>query len=364
MSDDLVKSTDRRVRSLLNRAKPKLPADVMDMLRDNDNYGGLSFDEWKRVIDEQLEFAKEHDAAVKAEAAEQAQYDRDNKQPAMLLSTDRRVVALIKRARVPADDPLIVQHDPHGGLPLEEWKQQISDLAGGLDWADENEGVMIAPDVKIVAAHLFATTGTGGRKLPGWSDAKIDRALLIRAEPWDHAREVEINGGKPQRPVEFSDGGLADELQDGLMLALVECFACPVTRNPVKVRVRNSTERGGYQEPGQWSEPVVLDTVYKQGGRESPAVQALMGATDPTGRMPSRPSDPAKCKEYEVATLKGRATSARGEYVPPTVKDAIRRMSRSDRSLWTRSGKPKVSALTRMMRRRVTAKERDAAWKR
>ena len=283
---------------------------------------------------------------------------------APLKSTDPAVRVLLDKARVPHDDPVITQHDPYGGLPIGDWKQQIADVAAVLDWADESEGVMIAPDVKIVAAHLFATTGTGGRKLPGWDEAKVDRALLIRAEPWDHAREVEINGGKPQRPVEFGDGGLADEEQDGLMLALVEAFACPTTVDPVSVRVRNSTDRGGYQEPGQWSDPVLLDTVFKQGGRESPAVQKLMGATDPTGRMPSAPADPAKCTEYVVAKLtakRGRKPS--GERVPKTVEEAIRRMNRRDGSLWTRGGKPKVRVLTVMMRRRVSAKERDAAWK-
>lgn len=279
-------------------------------------------------------------------------------------STDRRVRALLDKAGVPHDDPIITQHDPYGGLPLEEWKQQVADVSGVLDWADETEEVRIAPDVKVVAAHLFSTTGTNDRKLPGWSDNGIDRALLIRAEPWDHAREVSINGGPAQRPVEFGDGGLADEQQDGLMLALTESFECPVTRNPVSVRVRTSVDRGGYDEPSRWSEPMVLDTVYRQGGRESPAVQKLMGATDPTGRMPAAPADPATCKQYVVATLKGRASTRRTDEAPKTVKAAIAKLNRRDKSLWTRGGKPKVRVLTKIMRRKVTAKERDAAWTR
>lgn len=44
------------------------------------------------------------------------------------------------------------------------------------------------------------------------------------------------------------------------------------------------------------------------------------------------------------------------------VSQAIGRLDREDRSLWTRDGKPQTSALENLLGRRVTAAERNEAW--
>lgn len=275
----------------------------------------------------------------------------------MLKSTSKTVRKLLDEHRVPYDDPIILQHDPYGGLSLSEWKREIKQLAEGLDWHEESEEEYIPPDCTVVAAHLFDSTN-----LPGWSDHGIKRALLVRAGPWDHEREAEINGKIVQK-VEFSDGGLADEKQNGLQLALVESFACPNVRAPVKVRFRTINHQDPNGIKGKWSNYIVLDTIYEQGGRESPAVQALMGADDQSGRRPSPPADPKTCKQWIVERLKGKARKVKGDDPPDSLEDAISQLNTNDRSLWTRSGKPRTDVLTRIMRRRVSAAERNKVWK-
>ena len=47
----------------------------------------------------------------------------------------------------------------------------------------------------------------------------------------------------------------------------------------------------------------------------------------------------------------------------PLIRSAIRRMDREDKSLWTESGRPLVSAIEGLLMFDITAKERNEAWK-
>lgn len=342
--EEKLKSTDPKVEALIGAAD--LHPDDVTMLRENDNWGGLEYAEWQRLINEMSGFNE-----VSAGDAEPVASDVET-----YPSTSPEVRKLLDAASVPHDDPIITQHDPEG-LSLADWQPVIDELAAGLDWHDETEEEYIPPDCTVVAAKLFTTKG-----IAGWGDHGIHRALCVRAGPWDHSREAEIDG-KVVRPVEFSDGGISDEPQNGLMLALVECFACPVTQAPVTVRFRTLNHQdpdGGVK--GNWTSAFVLNTVYVSGGRESPAVQALLGATDTTGRNPSPPADPSTCKQWIDTVLTERAPQRQVSRRPKTVAEAVATMDRHDSSLWTREGKPKVKILSRIMGRHVTYTERNEYW--
>ena len=288
----------------------------------------------------------------------------------MLKSTHPEIRKLLDEAGVPHDDPVIVQHDPWGGLPLADWKQQIADLQGALDWHDESAEVSFAPDCTVVAAHLFDTRHTPAR------DFGVERVVIVRAGPWDHGREAEINGQVVQRLEGAFDEDSWDAVHRGervgsivpvnyLALPLLEAFECPVTDGPVIVRFRTGTERGMYGEPSGWSDLMTLDTVYWRGAtnHESPAIEKLMGATDPSGRQPSPPADPATCTEYIVARLAGITAPSWNDQAPRSVAEAVGMLDPGNKKHWTRRGKPRVDALTRLMGRRVTAAERNVAWK-
>lgn len=219
-------------------------------------------------------------------------------------------------------------------------------------------------------AHLFDTRHTPA------ADLEVRRVVLVRAGPWDHAREAEIDG-EVRGPLE----GAYDEASwnavhrgvrlgdivptNGLTLAGCEAFEAPAGMAPVTVRFRTSTARGGYDEPSRWNDPVTLDTVYWRGAtdHQSPAVEQLMGATDPSGRHPSPPADPATCTRYVVARLSGRPRRVEGDSAPSTVADAIPLLPPGDRGSWTRRGLPRCDALSRLLRRRVSGFERDEAWR-
>lgn len=60
---------------------------------------------------------------------------------------------------------------------------------------------------------------------------------------------------------------------------------------------------------------------------------------------------------------RNRAAEAARSGAAESLAEIVRGLDRSDRTLFTRSGRPRCRALSRLAGRRVGARERDAAWK-
>lgn len=195
------------------------------------------------------------------------------------------------------------------------WLRQDQAEAAQME-AEWNEPVWdyTPPDCTLVAACLIDTKFTPAKKLG------VKTVLCLRAGPWDHEHEIEVDGKLIQRLEGPYDEASWNKVEAGerdgnivplenLAPSLVEVFEIQQSpTKPVTVRARTrNTLQPDSPVTGKWSDEVILDTIFWRGAKnwESPAIEQLLGATDPSGRRPSRPKKPGKWSDkYVVKRLK------------------------------------------------------------